>query len=73
MATIIIANDFTGNTTRIRATVGSVISPAQARRIRQRLVASDCMSGGPLGERGPQTFAYRQIDAEGSLRIVAAA
>jgi hypothetical protein len=65
---ITIRNSFTSNETTVRASVGDVLSPSRVRSIRRRMQASDCKSGGNLGERGPQDFAY-DIDSQGYVTI----
>lgn len=68
---ITIRNDFTGNQTHARAKVGDYLSPARCRRLKARLQASDCVSGGVLGERGPQTFEFEPCE-DGGVIITAA-
>jgi hypothetical protein len=70
--TITITNAFTGRETRVFAKPGDCLSPAKCRRIKRRLQASDCLSGGVLGERGPQSFIYDHTE-EGGVLIIAAA
>lgn len=64
---ITIRNDFTANQTHIRAKAGDYLSPARCRRIKARLQASDCTSGGVLGQRGPQSFAFEPCEDGGVI------
>ena len=69
MSMIIVRNSFTSRETRIRAKVGDVLTARRCRQIRSRLVAAECLSGGMLGERGPQDFAYEPFGWEGEVQI----